>query len=74
LPAELNLLLKSLQEFLNPIENPRYILARKGLSIPYLSQKDYHAVPSVIAAQKKNVLYFKKKWENRIGKCNSGNV
>ena len=69
LPAELNLLLKSLQEFLNPIENPRYILARKGLSIPYLSQKDYHAVPSVIATQKKNVLYFKKKWESRIGKC-----
>ena len=69
LPAELNLILKSLQEFLNPIENPRYILEREGLSIPYLSQKDYHAVPSVIAAQKKNVLYFKKKWESRIGKC-----
>ena len=69
LPAELNLLLKSLQEFLNPIENPRYILARKGLSIPYFSQKDYHAIPSVIATQKKNVLYFKKRWELRIGKC-----
>ncbi|MBR5129844.1 MAG: DEAD/DEAH box helicase family protein [Alphaproteobacteria bacterium] len=69
LPAELNLLLKSLQEFLDPIENPKYILARKSMPIPYLSQKDYHAIPSVIAAQKKNVLYFKKQWEQKIGKC-----
>ena len=69
LPAELNLLLKSVQEFLNPIENPRYILVRKGLSIPYFSQKDYHTIPSVIAAQKRYVLYFKKKWEQKIGKC-----
>lgn len=69
LPAELNLLLKSVQEFLNPIENPRYILVRKGLSIPYFSQKDYHAIPSVIAVQKRYVLYFKKKWEQKIGKC-----
>ncbi|MBQ9738321.1 MAG: hypothetical protein IJV75_02270, partial [Alphaproteobacteria bacterium] len=68
LPAELNLLLKSLQEFLNPIENPRYILVRKGLSIPYFTQKDYHAIPSVIAVQKRYVLYFKKKWEQKIGK------
>lgn len=69
LPAELNLLLKSVQEFLNPIENPRYILMRKGLSVPGFTQKDYHAIPSVIAVQKKYVLYFKRKWEQKIGKC-----
>ncbi|MBR6412614.1 MAG: DEAD/DEAH box helicase family protein [Alphaproteobacteria bacterium] len=82
LPAELNLVLKSLQEFLDPIENPRYILERRGTFgqffenhptltkfIPALKQKDYHAIPSVIAAQKKNVLYFKKQWEKKIGRC-----
>ena len=83
LPAELNLILKSLQEFLDPIENPRYILKREnsiaasfkklttwlGQYFPKLTQKDYHAIPSVIGSREKNARYFKRQWEKRIGKC-----
>ena len=70
MPAELNLCLKSLQEFLDPIENPRYVLARRGFSLFGWTQKDYHAVPTAIAAHKKYASFFKKKWEQMVGRCN----
>ncbi len=68
LPAELNLLLKAVQEILNPIENPRYILVRLG-SLYWFTQKDYHAVPSIIAGNKKYVNFFVTEWKKFIGPC-----
>ncbi len=68
LPAESNRLLKAVQEILNPIENPRYILVRRGSRF-FFSQKDYHAVPALIAANKKHVAFFISQWKNLIGPC-----
>ncbi len=68
LPAESNLLLKAVQEILNPIENPRYLLVRRGSRL-FLSQKDYHAIPSLIASNKKYVTYFVAQWRKLIGPC-----
>ena len=67
-PAENNLLIKCMREFLDPIENPRYILIRKGL-LKYIKTTDYHAIPSIISQNKKNISTFQLLWKKYIGKC-----
>ena len=65
-----NIFMQSLAEFLNPIENPRYLLIRKNSVLRFLKQVDYYAIPSIIGLNKKNVLIFKEHWKRRIGYCN----
>ena len=65
-----NIFIQSLSEFLNPIENPRYLLIRKNSVLRFLKQVDYYAIPSLIGLNKKNVLWFKENWKRRIGYCN----
>lgn len=65
---ENNLLIKSIQEFLDPIDNPRYILTRKN-RLGTVIQTDYFAIPSVISSKKKDVEIFQKLWEKHIGAC-----
>ncbi len=59
--------LESLQEILDPIKNPRYILARKSLIFNRFGGLDYHAVPSVIGSKKNNALLFAEIWEKYVG-------
>jgi hypothetical protein len=66
---ENNLLIKALQEFLDPIDNPRYLLIRKGKGIGGARQTDYFSIPAVISTNKKNVKLFKKLWNKYIGDC-----
>jgi len=66
---ENNLLIKSVQEFLDPIENPRYILIKKNFLLKTFKQTDYFAIPSIISSKKQNVEIFKSLWEKYIGKC-----
>ncbi len=66
LVRELNVTLKAVQEILNPIDNPRYVLVRRG-AFWGVAQKDYHAVPTLIGTQKKYVDYFVKQWNKKIG-------
>lgn len=61
---ENNLLMKCLQEFLDPINNPRYIMIRRG-EIP--GQVDYFAIPSVMSARKSDVEVFEKLWDKHVG-------
>lgn len=63
---ENNLLIKCLQEFLDPIENPRYILVKRG---DLGTQVDYFAIPSVMCTNKKDVEIFEKLWNKYIGKA-----
>ena len=65
-----NIFIQSLQEFLDPIENPRYLLIRKNPILYFLKQVDYYAIPSIIGLNKKNVMLFKEIWKRRIGYCN----
>ena len=65
-----NVFIQALSEFLNPIENPRYLLVRKNPVFRWFKQVDYYAVPGIIGLNKKNVLVFKEHWEKRIGYCN----
>ncbi|MHA2307263.1 MAG: DEAD/DEAH box helicase family protein, partial [Candidatus Hodarchaeales archaeon] len=59
--------LESLQEILDPIQNPRYLLVRKSLIFNHFGRFDYHAVPSVIGTKKRHVLLFAELWDKFVG-------
>ena len=70
LPAEENnLFILALQEFLDPVENPRYLLVRNSTFLKKIKQTDYFSIPSVIATNKRYVEMFKKLWNKYIGNC-----
>ena len=56
---ENNLFIQSLQEFLDPVENPRYLLVRHTRFLKKIRQTDYFAIPSAISPNKKGVEIFK---------------
>jgi superfamily II DNA or RNA helicase len=49
-----------------PIENPRYVLARKT-PLGWLMRKDYHAVPQMLARNKELAEHFRKMWARYVG-------
>jgi hypothetical protein len=61
--------IKALEEVVGLIDNPRYIIIRKSFFVDVIAQKDYHAVPEVLAYKKKIALDFKKNWQNNVGRC-----
>ncbi len=65
---EKNLFLDSLQEILDPIENPRYLIMRISW-LGALKRTDYHAVPKEIGSKKKSAVYFEKMWRKYVGPC-----
>ena len=70
LPAEENnLFIQSLQEFLDPVENPRYLLVKRSRFLKRIKQTDYFAIPSAISPNKKSVEIFKGLWKLYIGDC-----
>lgn len=70
LPAEENnLFIQALQEFLDPVENPRYLLVRNSYFLKKIKQTDYFAIPSVVATNRRYVDMFKQLWNRYIGPC-----
>lgn len=65
-PDERRQILTAIGEVLNPIDNPRYIIARDG-RLAQMTGVEYHAVPSAIGAGKANALHFHHLWQIRIG-------
>ncbi|MCP3739898.1 DEAD/DEAH box helicase family protein [Rossellomorea sp. BNER] len=65
---EQTLILEAVQEVQDPIDNPRYFIKRKSKWGPFL-QYDYHAVPQIIARNKKGAEFFHQQWKKRIGKA-----
>lgn len=59
--------MNALQEILDPIENPRYIMERKSRLL-FVERKDYHSVPSIIGAKKKYAEYFAEMWSKHVGR------
>lgn len=68
-PEENNLLINCILEFINPIENPRYLFIRKDKLANFLDTTDYHAMPAIISTNKSNIDIFQRLWEKYIGKC-----
>ena len=70
LPAqENNLFIQSLQEFLDPVDNPRYILIKRDKLLGKVKQTDYFSIPAILSAKKRSVETFKQLWEKYIGEC-----
>ena len=67
---EKSVYLQALQEVLNPIDNPRYLLIRKSTWWNRFTRKDYHAVPSVIGAKKEFAEHFADMWSKHVGSMN----
>jgi superfamily II DNA or RNA helicase len=65
---EKSVYLRALQEILDPIENPRYLLVRKTSLWTFLTRKDYHEVPSVIGQKKAYAEFFAAMWSRYVGK------
>ncbi|MCQ6274960.1 DEAD/DEAH box helicase family protein [Bacillus sp. V3B] len=64
---EKTLFLNALQEFLEPIENPRYLLYRESKTVGMMTKKDYHAVPEEIGRRKEYAEVFLGKWTKTMG-------
>lgn len=63
-----NFLMKCLQEFLDPVENPRYVLVskyKKGI----ITQTDYYSLPSAFSTKKRDTKVFIELWKKNIGRC-----
>ena len=57
--------LRALREVLSPIDNPRYLLARR--KIWRILREDYFAVPDVVARKKEFAEMFTKRWKRLVG-------
>ncbi|MCM3739696.1 DEAD/DEAH box helicase family protein [Oceanobacillus luteolus] len=65
---EQKLFLQALQELLDPIENPRYILHRQSGKTLWVKH-DYHALPEEIGRRKDYAETFLAQWQKKIGKA-----
>ncbi len=61
--------INALQEVIAPIDNPRYVIIRKNLSMLFVKQKDYHSVPDILGRNKNLAEYFQSQWERFVGSC-----
>lgn len=55
-----------MEEILGPIENPRYLLSRRGTTLG-IERKDYHAVPTRIGVRKEFATVFHDAWQRYVG-------
>jgi hypothetical protein len=61
------LYLNALQELLNPIENPRYLLALKYTFDPQVPLLYYFPVPTCLGKKKKDAELFQDIWAEKMG-------
>jgi superfamily II DNA or RNA helicase len=66
---EKSLFIKSLQELISSVDNPRYIILRKSILFGLISQTDYHAVPEVLGRKKHFAQFFESQWRRMVGSC-----
>lgn len=66
---EKSIFIKSLQEIIGTVDNPRYIIIRKSQFLSIVSQKDYHSVPDSIGRKKQSAMYFEQQWTKLVGSC-----
>ena len=57
--------LDALSEVLGPIDNPRYLLVRRG-KWRGQDRLDFHAIPSVLGTKKENALLFSQAWDKYV--------
>ena len=62
---EQTIFLKAMQELLDPIENPRYLLVRKSKFL-FMHRRDFHSVPEEIGRKKGTAEFFLKQWNHHV--------
>jgi len=63
------LFVQCIDEIISPIDNPKHIMVRRGLTDWGRFQKDYHSVPEIISKGSGNAEYFKARWNYHVGNC-----
>lgn len=61
--------IKSLQEIVSVVDNPKYLIIRKSSIFGFIKQKDYHSVPDAIGKKKKHAKLFGVRWAFYVGRC-----
>lgn len=62
------LILGAVEEAIGPINNPRYLLARRSSIFGGL-RLDYHPVPSALGQRKQYAEAFERHWRRHVGPC-----
>ena len=63
--AEQAIFLRALRDVLGPLENPRYLLARRKTW--RIFREDYFAVPDILARKKELAEHFARRWSKLVG-------
>lgn len=66
---EKSLFIQSMQEIVDTVDNPRYVILRKSSLLNVISRVDYHSVPDLLARNKTSAEYFERQWRQFVGKC-----
>ncbi len=66
---EKSLFVQMIQEIVEPIDMPRYIIVRKSFALKVLRQYDYHAVPELLGKRAALANDFAQYWQEEVGKC-----
>ena len=64
---EASVFLDAMQELLDPVENPRYLLLRRDTL--RRGAIDYHAVPTPIGRNGDDARYLTDRWRKAVGRC-----
>ncbi len=65
---ESTLFVNALEEVVQPIKNPRYLIIVKSFFRRTLKLENYYAVPTIFGSHKKDVLVFQKYWNKGMGR------
>ena len=65
---EESIFLDALEELLNPIENPRYLLKRKSIWGRIFKRQDYLSLPSILATKREYAQEFTNSWTKYVGR------
>lgn len=61
--------IKSLQEIVTPVDNPRYLIIRRSTIFSLINQKDYHSVPDILGKHKSLANKLANFWNKLVGNC-----
>ena len=63
------LFIQCLEEILNHVDNPRYLIIRKSSIFYFKKQEDYHHVPEIFGRTKLTAQRFYENWQKYTGDC-----
>ena len=64
---ESTLFINSLQEIIEPIKNPRYLIIKTNWARKKLKIQNFYSVPELFGDKRKRCLIFQKHWNNHVG-------